>query len=175
MFQINKLNCVLESPCAVHSCNADYPTIHVHPSRFLILLKYRLQQTGIKVYSVELTGGCASYVLSKSEKTSYNDIDITFVVDINKIEHHVYWFNQIRKCLLRCVIEGYKSLTGKDISQERTTLAYVQKMMKIPKNEANGQSSRFSKVDDFWSLITLRNNHGQNMEFKFLLKMKTCV
>jgi len=174
--QYSRLNEVLGDVYRIDSYG-NFPALNVRPWNLIKLIKDRLEEAGVKMMSAELSGGAASYVMSAREK-DYNDLDLMFLVDFN-FEENFEKFNTIRTIVLTIIKETYM-LVMKNLHNDQLTeyfdvalplisRAYVHKMIKVP---SNYQQRYQLNCKDCWSLISLRNNDGRNIEFKFVQSMK---
>lgn len=155
----------------------DFPALEVIPWELIQIVKNRLEEAGVKIRSAELSGGAASYVMSTREK-EFNDLDLMFLVDFG-YEEHFQKFNIIRTIVLSIIHEIYIEVmksyhpqnaeSSFEIQLPLISRAYVHKMIKVP---TNYQQKYNLNSNDCWSLISLRNNDGENIEFKFVQSMK---
>jgi len=150
--QVKRLDNVIEQVVPIHG-RGNFPTLDVKLKDLVKIVRTKLEtEQSIRVSDIRLNGGAASYVLLP-ENSSYNDLDLIFQVDL--IDHSIY--DKIRTAVLDSLLEFLpKSANKERISPNSLKDAYIDKMVKV--NE---------KVDK-WSLISLSNNTGRNVELKFV-------
>ena len=155
--QIHRLHQVMGDSIPVHG-KGNFPTISLKLKDLVLLVKEKLMKDGISVKDIRLNGGAASYILGlESPVQSYNDLDLIFGVELESHE-------DLQKCK-NAALDSLKDLLPDDVSREKMSPskivdAYVQKMVKVATEK------------DRWSLISLSNNKGRNVELKFVHKMK---
>jgi len=160
--QFTKLDKLMNSDIEIHG-QGTFPNIKVALKDFVVSLKSKLQKADIPLDSVRLNGGAASHVVGMRQMIDdigYNDLDLIF--GLSSEEEEV--FENVRQ-LLYATLRGL--LPDDDETGEALRLSdsvvddgYVQKMVKVCNN------------NDCWSLISLYNNDGQNVEVKFVHRMK---
>ena len=158
---------------------------------FVVLLKKNMESEQVPLDSIRLNGGAASHVIGMRQMIDdigYNDLDLIF--GLKSDDEQV--FDTVRLMLyatLRSLLPGCGTETsrrqlddsngqasgdeGTESSDVRTTNnsvsaltdsviddGYVHKMVKVSNNNDN------------WSLISLYNNNGENVEVKFVHRMK---
>ncbi|KAJ8348221.1 hypothetical protein SKAU_G00268100 [Synaphobranchus kaupii] len=154
--QVQTLDQVLTEVIPIHG-RGNFPTLEVKPKDIIHLVKNRLVKREIKVRDVRLNGSIASHVLVKENGTSYKDLDIIFGVELPSQED----FQIIKDVVLGCLLDFLPQGVNKDkITALTMKEAYVQKMVKV-----------FNEHDR-WSLISLSNNHGKNLELKFVNSLR---
>lgn len=120
----------------------------------------KLKDNGIHVNDVRVNGGVATYIIGDSDVNplGYNDVDLIFSVNLESEEHLLRLKDYVMECLL-----GYfpKATNCDKISPGALTDAYVSKLAKVW--QTNG---------DKWTLVTLSNHFGMNLELKFVDTMK---
>lgn len=119
----------------------------------LQVVRSRLEQRGVAVRDVRLNGSAASHVLHQDSGLGYNDLDLIFGVSLPDQEA----FRLVRDVVLDCLLDFLPA----GVSRRRLTAAtlreaYVQKLVKVVEDS------------DRWSLISLSNNSGKNVELKFV-------
>ncbi|XP_071505554.1 terminal nucleotidyltransferase 5C-like [Diadema antillarum] len=155
--QVRRLDGVLKTPVNVHG-RGNFPTLEVTLLDLVENVRDKLEENEIDVRCIRLNGGAASFVLnSAAEDQSYNDLDLIFGVDLSKAENTSIIRDAVFECLLDFLPE--------EVSKERMNActmqeAYTEKMVKIY-NE-----------NDRWSLISLLNIAGENIELKFVDQMR---
>lgn len=154
--QVSRLQNVLNQVVQVHG-RGNFPTLDVHLRSLIETVSYGLKREGLKIKDIRLNGSTASYILSKDNITAYNDIDLIFGVEIRSHSH----LQQIKTVVLSSLIDFLPIGVSKDKMSSCTLKeAYVQKMVKV------------SNDNDRWSLISLSNNEGKNIELKFVDTMR---
>uniref|UniRef100_A0A3B4APK5 polynucleotide adenylyltransferase n=1 Tax=Periophthalmus magnuspinnatus TaxID=409849 RepID=A0A3B4APK5_9GOBI len=150
--QVEVLHQVLSDVVPIHG-RGNFPTLELRPRDIIIAVRARLQRQGIHVRDVRLNGSTASHVLVCDNGTSYKDLDIIFGVELPSQEE----FQVIKEAVLGCLLDCLPTGVNKErISSATMKEAYVQKMVKV-----------FNEHDR-WSLISLSNNSGKNLELKFV-------
>ncbi|XP_039669725.1 nascent polypeptide-associated complex subunit alpha, muscle-specific form isoform X2 [Perca fluviatilis] len=150
--QVEVLHQVLSEVVPIHG-RGNFPTLELRPRDIIIAVRARLQKLGITVRDVRLNGSTASHVLVRDNGTSYKDLDIIFGVELPSQEEFQVIKESVLGCLLDCLPAG---VNRERISSATMKEAYVQKMVKV-----------FTEHDR-WSLISLSNNSGKNLELKFV-------
>uniref|UniRef100_W5NCV7 polynucleotide adenylyltransferase n=1 Tax=Lepisosteus oculatus TaxID=7918 RepID=W5NCV7_LEPOC len=154
--QVETLDQVLTEVIPIHG-RGNFPTLEVKPKDIIHVVKDRLVEKEITVRDVRLNGSTASHVLVKENGTSYKDLDIIFGVELPKQED----FQIIKEVVLGCLLDFLPKCVNKDkITALTMKEAYVQKMVKV-----------FTEHDR-WSLISLSNNSGKNVELKFVNSLR---
>jgi hypothetical protein len=155
--QVKKLDDLLNYSTPIHG-RGNFPTLNVTLKDFIRNLNSKLSNSDVFVKDIRINGGVASYILTNMTDYQYSDIDIIFYCTL--IEDNVNNFDKIKQCVFDCLLDYLPSQTKKDkISSIHLKEAYVMKMVKVCDN-------------DIWSLISLCNDDGQNIELKFVHKMK---
>ncbi|XP_061103997.1 terminal nucleotidyltransferase 5C-like [Conger conger] len=154
--QVQTLDQVLTEVIPIHG-RGNFPTLEVKPKDIIHVVKNRLVKREIKVRDVRLNGSTASHVLVQENGTGYKDLDIIFGVEIPRQED----FQVIKEVVLGCLLDFLPRGVNKDkITALTMKEAYVQKMVKV-----------FNEHDR-WSLISLSNNRGKNVELKFVNSLR---
>ncbi|KAM7389444.1 hypothetical protein PAMP_023425 [Pampus punctatissimus] len=154
--QVEVLHQVLSDVVPIHG-RGNFPTLELRPRDIIIAVRARLQKQGITVKDVRLNGSTASHVLVRDNGTSYKDLDIIFGVELPSQEEFQVIKESVLGCLLECLPAG---VNRERISSATMKEAYVQKMVKV-----------FNEHDR-WSLISLSNNSGKNLELKFVSTLR---
>ncbi|XP_041462532.1 LOW QUALITY PROTEIN: terminal nucleotidyltransferase 5C-like [Lytechinus variegatus] len=154
--QVVRLDEVLTTPVDVHG-RGNFPTLDVTLLDLVENVREKLVDSNIDVRCIRLNGGAASYILSTDENQSYNDLDLIFGVDLSKLENTGIIRDAVFECLL--------NFLPKEVNKERMSSctmqeAYTEKMVKIYND------------NDRWSLISLLNMAGKNIELKFVDRMR---
>ncbi|XP_020773381.2 terminal nucleotidyltransferase 5C-like, partial [Boleophthalmus pectinirostris] len=154
--QVEVLHQVLSDVVPIHG-RGNFPTLELRPRDIIIAVRDQLQRQGIRVRDVRLNGSTASHVLVRDNGTSYKDLDIIFGVELPTQEE----FQVIKEAVLGCLLDCLPTGVNKErISSATMKEAYVQKMVKV-----------FNEHDR-WSLISLSNNSGKNLELKFVSSLR---
>ncbi len=150
--QVSRLNDVLTEAVPVHG-RGNFPTLEVRLKDIVQMVRNRLELRGIMVKDVRLNGSTASHVLEKDVGWSYKDLDVIFRVDLPREEE----FQLIKDVVLSTLLDFLPEGVNKEkISPMTLKEAYVQKLVKVYTEQ------------DRWSLISLSNNNGRNVELKFV-------
>ncbi|XP_077464654.1 uncharacterized protein LOC144081943 [Stigmatopora argus] len=154
--QVAVLHQVLSDIVPIHG-RGNFPTLELRPRDIIIAVRASLQKQGIVVRDVRLNGSTASHVLVQDNRLSYKDLDIIFGVELPSQEEFQVIKESVLGCLLDCLPAG---VNRERISSATMKEAYVQKMVKV-----------FNEQDR-WSLISLSNNSGKNLELKFVSMLR---
>lgn len=150
--QVDRLNEVLCEPVPVHG-RGNFPTLEVCLKDIVKMVRNQLEQRDIKVKDIRLNGSTASHVLVRDIGWSYKDLDIIFRINLPQEAD----FQLIKDVVLGTLLDFLPEGVNKEkITHMTLKEAYVQKLVKV----YTGQ--------DRWSLISLSNNYGRNVEFKFV-------
>ncbi|XP_069749864.1 terminal nucleotidyltransferase 5A-like [Narcine bancroftii] len=154
--QIQSLNQILTEVIPIHG-RGNFPTLEIKPIDIIYVVKDRLEEKGILVHDIRLNGSTASHILVKQNRTSYKDLDVIFRVELIGEEEFQVVKGVVLDCLLDFLPQGVnkEKITGLTLKE-----AYVQKMVKV------------SNDHDQWSLISLSNNSGKNVELKFVNSLR---
>jgi len=107
----------------------------------------------VAVRSVKLNGSAASHALHQDSGLGYKDLDLIFAVSLQDERT----FGLVRDVVLDCLLDFLPAGVCKErISPLTLKEAYVQKLVKVRTDT------------DRWSLISLSNNMGKNVELKFV-------
>lgn len=150
--QVSRLNDVLTEVVPVHG-RGNFPTLEVRLKDIVACVRSRLELSGIRVKDMRLNGSTASHVLVQDIGWSYKDLDVIFRVDLpNEAE-----FQLIKEVVLETLLDFLPEGVNKEkITPMTLKEAYVQKLVKVHTEQ------------DRWSLISLSNNNGRNVELKFV-------
>ncbi|KAL0588847.1 Terminal nucleotidyltransferase 5D [Plecturocebus cupreus] len=154
--QVITLDQVLDEVIPIHG-RGNFPTLEVKPKDIIHVVKDQLIEQGIIVKDTRLNGSIASYVLARRHGISYKDLDVVFGVELPSYQE----FHIVKDAVLGCLLD----FLPKGVKKEKMTSyimqeAYVQKLVKIYNEH------------DRWSLISLSNNTGKNLELKFVSSLK---
>ncbi|KAJ8405929.1 hypothetical protein AAFF_G00308170 [Aldrovandia affinis] len=154
--QVSRLNEVLTEVVPVHG-RGNFPTLEVCLRDVVRTVRARLQGQGIGVRDVRLNGSTASHVLLEDEGWRLKDLDVIFRVDLPQEAG----FQLVRDMVLSSLLDFLPGGVNKDrITAVTLKEAYVQKLVKV------------STAVDRWSLISLCNNDGRNVELKFVDRIR---
>ena len=157
--EVSRLDAVLTDIIQIHG-RGNFPTIEVQPKKFIKLLTKQLSDSNISITDYRVNGSAASHVLNERHEagdSSYNDLDLIFNVSIPSSSD----FTLIKDCVLNTLMEFLPGEVSKDrISSLTMKEAYVKKMVKVVNK------------NDTWSLISLTNQEGCDIELKFVDTMK---
>uniref|UniRef100_UPI00358F96D9 terminal nucleotidyltransferase 5C-like isoform X1 n=2 Tax=Myxine glutinosa TaxID=7769 RepID=UPI00358F96D9 len=150
--QVRRLDEVLTEAVPVHG-RGNFPTLEVQPREIVLKVRARLASRGIAVRDVRLNGSAASHVLHQDSGLVYKDLDLIFGVQLPGEAE----FQVVKEVVLDCLLDFLPEGVSKDKMGPQTLKeAYVQKMVKVCNDT------------DRWSLISLSNNSGKNVELKFV-------
>jgi hypothetical protein len=162
---VNKLCSILEEPIEIHG-QGNFPTLNIVSKDFLIELRQAFQLNNIDIKDVRLNGGAASYVLTNDKSFSYSDIDFIFRCDLSSESAWTQIKTTVCECLARHIssINSSSSSFSSQLSFSPIIIqaAYVEKVVRVV-NPSN---------NDSWALMSLCNVNGQNIELKFVDRMK---
>lgn len=123
------------------------------PHRPLQVVRSSLEEQGLHVHSVRLHGSAASHVLHPESGLGYKDLDLVFQMDLQSEASFQLTKAVVLACLLDFLPEG---VSRAKITPLTLKEAYVQKLVKVCTDL------------DRWSLISLSNKSGKNVELKFV-------
>ncbi|KAM8987712.1 terminal nucleotidyltransferase 5D [Ara ararauna] len=154
--QITILDQVLSEVIPIHG-RGNFPTLDVKLKDVIHVVKEQLTEKQISVRDIRLNGSTASHILVEQNGTSYKDLDIIFGVELpSELE-----FQVVKEAVLNCLLDFLPKCVNKEkITAQTMKDAYVQKMVKV------------STDYDRWSLISLSNNSGKNVELKFVNSLR---
>ncbi|XP_029462401.1 terminal nucleotidyltransferase 5D [Rhinatrema bivittatum] len=154
--QIKILDQVLTEVIPIHG-RGNFPTLEVKPKDIIHAVKEQLVAKQIVVRDIRLNGSTASHILIKQNGTSCKDLDIIFGVELPGEQA----FQIVKEIVLDCLLDFLPKCVNKEkITALTMKEAYVQKMVKV------------SNDHDRWSLISLSNNSGKNVELKFVNSLR---
>ncbi|XP_028823823.1 terminal nucleotidyltransferase 5A-like [Denticeps clupeoides] len=150
--QVRRLDSILTESIPIHG-RGNFPTLEMQPRDIVKLVRRRMEERSIRVLEVRLNGSAASHVLHEDSGLGYKDLDLIFCADIkSEVE-----FQTVKNLVLDSLLDFLPEGVNKDkITAATLKEAYVQKMVKVCTNS------------DRWSLISLSNNSGKNVELKFV-------
>ncbi|XP_004329469.2 terminal nucleotidyltransferase 5D [Tursiops truncatus] len=154
--QVITLHQVLDEVIPIHG-RGNFPTLEVKPKDIIHVVKDQLIEQGIIVKDTRLNGSTASYILASYNGMSYKDLDVILGIELPSDQE----FQLVKDVVLGCLLD----FLPKGVKKEKITLktmkeAYVQKMVKV------------CNKHDRWSLISLSNNTGKNVELKFVNSLR---
>ncbi|XP_065648842.1 terminal nucleotidyltransferase 5C [Hydra vulgaris] len=158
--EVCRLEEVLGSVIQVHG-RGNFPTLEVKPKDFIKQLTAKLLLQELSITDYRLNGSTASYVLNGQNEDhdnyTYNDLDLIFNINLKSSSD----FMKVKDSVLETLMDFLPA----EVSKERMSgctmnEAYVRKMVKITNKQDN------------WSLISLTNDQGRNIELKFVDSMK---
>ncbi|KAM4048018.1 terminal nucleotidyltransferase 5B [Anomaloglossus baeobatrachus] len=150
--QVRRLDAILRESVPIHG-RGNFPTLSCQPRHLVQVVRSRLEQTGILVHNVKLNGSAASHVLHEDSGLGYKDLDLIFLVDLKGPDA----FQVVKTAVLDCLLDFLPVGVNKEkITPMTLREAYVQKLVKV------------CTESDRWSLISLSNNNGKNIELKFV-------
>lgn len=150
--QVRRLDSILRESVPIHG-RGNFPTLSVQPRHIVQVVRARLEEQGLTVRDVRLNGSAASHVLHEDNGLGYKDLDLIFGLSLSDDRA----FRLVKDVVLDCLVDFLPAGACRErISPLALKEAYVQKMVKVC-NES-----------DRWSLISLSNNTGKNVELKFV-------
>ncbi|MEQ2206133.1 Terminal nucleotidyltransferase 5A [Xenoophorus captivus] len=150
--QVQRLDSILGESVPIHG-RGNFPTLSVKPRQIVQVVRARLEEKGVVVRDVKLNGSAASHVLHQDNGLGYKDLDLIFGLHLSDDKA----FRLVKDVVLDCLVD----FLPEGVCRERITAlalkeAYVQKLVKVCNDT------------DRWSLISLSNNTGKNVELKFV-------
>ncbi|KAG8542826.1 hypothetical protein GDO81_026041 [Engystomops pustulosus] len=154
--QITILHQVLTEVTPIHG-RGNFPTLEVKPKDIIHMVKEQLIKKKITIRDIRLNGSTASHILMQQNGTSCKDLDIIFGVELPNEQA----FQTVKDIVLDSLLDFLPKCVNKEkITALTMNEAYVQKMVKV------------STDHDRWSLISLSNNSGKNVELKFVNSLR---
>ncbi|XP_069064673.1 terminal nucleotidyltransferase 5B-like [Pleurodeles waltl] len=152
--QVQRLDALLGESVPIHG-RGNFPTLSVRPRTLVQMVRSWLELKGINVKNMRLNGSAASHVLHQDGGLGYKDLDLIFGVDLKSAETYQVVKDVVLGCLCgsRMPVQG---VNKEKMSPMTLKEAYVQKLVKV------------RTENDRWSLISLSNNSGKNVELKFV-------
>lgn len=154
--QVTRLDNVLQEVLPIHG-RGNFPTIEVRLRDLIAVVRAKLTADSVPVRDIRINGGAASHILATDSDQAYNDLDLIFAVELGSQRSYDRVKNAVLDALLEFLPGG---VNKKRMSSCSLKEGYVNKMVKVS-NDA-----------DRWSLISLSNNGGRNIELKFVDTMK---
>lgn len=150
--QVQRLDSILTETIPIHG-RGNFPTLEMQPRQIVKVVRSRMEEKHIHVREVRLNGSAASHVLHEDSGLGYKDLDLIFCADMKGESD----FQTVKDIVLDCLLDFLPGCVNKEkISPLTLKEAYVQKMVKVCTDS------------DRWSLISLSNNRGKNVELKFV-------
>lgn len=150
--QVQRLDSILGEAIPIHG-RGNFPTLSIQPRQIVQVVRARLEEKGVSVRDVRLNGSAASHVLHQDTGLGYKDLDLIFGVSLKDEQA----FRLIKDMVLDCLLDFLPAVVCKErITALTLKDAYVQKLVKVCNDT------------DRWSLISLCNNTGKNVELKFV-------
>ncbi|XP_041727930.1 terminal nucleotidyltransferase 5A [Coregonus clupeaformis] len=150
--QVQRLDAILTETIPIHG-RGNFPTLEMKPRQIVKVVRSRMEERNIHVRDVRLNGSAASHVLHEDSGLGYKDLDLIFCADMKGESD----FQIVKDIVLDCLLDFLPDGVNKQkISPLTLKEAYVQKMVKVCNDS------------DRWSLISLSNNRGKNVELKFV-------
>ncbi|XP_043847049.1 terminal nucleotidyltransferase 5B [Dromiciops gliroides] len=154
--QVQRLDALLGEEVPIHG-RGNFPTLTVQPRQIVQVVQSRLEQLRVPIHSIRLNGSAASHVLHQDNGLGYKDVDLIFRVDLQDEAA----FQLVRDTVLACLLDLLPAGVNRaKITPQTLTEAYVQKLVKVCTDV------------DRWSLISLSNNSGKNVELKFVDRLR---
>ncbi|KAF3691585.1 putative nucleotidyltransferase FAM46A [Channa argus] len=150
--QVQRLDAILTETIPIHG-RGNFPTLEMQPRQIVKVVRSRMEEKQIHVRDVRLNGSAASHILHEDSGLGFKDLDLIFCADM-KGERD---FQTVKDIVLDCLLDFLPDCVNKEkITPLTLKEAYVQKMVKVCNDS------------DRWSLISLSNNRGKNVELKFV-------
>ncbi|KAL2084813.1 hypothetical protein ACEWY4_020331 [Coilia grayii] len=150
--QVQRLDSILTETIPIHG-RGNFPTLEMKPRQIVKVVRSRMEERMINVRDVRLNGSAASHVLHEDSGLGYKDLDLIFCADLKGETE----FQIVKEIVLDCLLDFLPVGVNKEkITPLTLKEAYVQKMVKVCNDS------------DRWSLISLSNNRGKNVELKFV-------
>ncbi|KAJ8354073.1 hypothetical protein SKAU_G00216400 [Synaphobranchus kaupii] len=150
--QVQRLDKILTDTIPIHG-RGNFPTLEMKPRQIVKVVRSRMDEKQITVRDVRLNGSAASHVLHEDSGLGYKDLDLIFCADLKGEAE----FQTVKDIVLDCLLDFLPEGVNKEkITPLTLKEAYVQKMVKVCNDS------------DRWSLISLSNNSGKNVELKFV-------
>ncbi|KAL8202634.1 UNVERIFIED_CONTAM: Terminal nucleotidyltransferase 5C [Gekko kuhli] len=154
--QVSRLHAILSEVVPIHG-RGNFPTLKVTLKDIVQTVRSRLEEANIQVHDVRLNGSAAGQVLVKDNGLGCKDLDLVFQVTLASEAEFQLVRDVVLQSLLNFLPEGVSKLK---ISPMTLKEAYIQKLVKV-----------YTEADR-WSLISLSNNHGRNVELKFVDRIR---
>ncbi|XP_034031305.1 terminal nucleotidyltransferase 5A [Thalassophryne amazonica] len=150
--QVQRLDAILTETIPIHG-RGNFPTLEMQPRQIVKVVRSRMEEKLIYVRDVRLNGSAASHILHEDSGLGYKDLDLIFYADMKSEAD----FQIVKDIVLDCLLDFLPDCVNKEkITPLTLKEVYVQKMVKVCNDS------------DRWSLISLSNNRGKNVELKFV-------
>lgn len=154
--QVSRLHATLSEVVSIHG-RGNFPTLKVTLKDIVQTIRRRLEEANVQVHDVRLNGSAAGQVLVKDNGLGCKDLDLVFQVTLASEAEFQLVRDVVLQSLLNFLPEGVSKLK---ISPMTLKEVYIQKLVKV-----------YSEADR-WSLISLSNHHGRNVELKFVDRIR---
>uniref|UniRef100_A0A2D4MHH8 Terminal nucleotidyltransferase 5C n=2 Tax=Micrurus TaxID=8634 RepID=A0A2D4MHH8_9SAUR len=154
--QVNRLHEILSEVVLIHG-RGNFPTLKITLKKIIQTVRSRLEEASILVHDVRLNGSAAGHVLVKDNGLGCKDLDLVFQVSLPSETEFQLVKKVVLQSLLNFLPEGVNKLK---ITPMTLKEVYIEKLVKV------------STEIDRWSLISLSNRHGRNVELKFVDRIR---
>jgi len=161
--QVDKLLSILGSKMQVHSHN-NFPDLNIRLADLIRAVKISCARFNVRVNDVRMNGSAAAFVVCDDPQApscpiiQYRDLDLIFGVEIDGEDT----LHNIKEAVLTALIDFMPQGTNRDrLVPNHLEVAYVKKMFKT-----------FTADADRWSLLSLHNTAGRNIDLKFVHCMR---
>ncbi|ETE73421.1 Protein FAM46C, partial [Ophiophagus hannah] len=154
--QVSRLHEILSEVVLIHG-RGNFPTLKITLKKIIQTVRSRLEEASILVHDVRLNGSAAGHVLVKDNGLGCKDLDLVFQVSLPSETEFQLVKEVVLQSLLNFLPEGVNKLK---ITPMTLKEVYIEKLVKV------------STEIDRWSLISLSNRHGRNVELKFVDRIR---
>ena len=161
--QVEKLVSILDKEMQVHSHN-NFPDLTIRLVDLIRAVKVSCTRFNVHVKDVRMNGSAAAYVVCddpeapSSPAVQYRDLDLIFSVQIESEDT----LHNIKEAVLTAIKDFLPPGINRDrLAASHLEVAYVKKMFKT-----------FTAAADRWSLLSLHNTAGRNIDLKFVHCMR---
>ncbi|XP_063152737.1 terminal nucleotidyltransferase 5C [Candoia aspera] len=154
--QVRRLHEILSEVVPIHG-RGNFPTLKITLKKIIQTVRRRLEEASILVCDVRLNGSAAGHVLVKDNGLGFKDLDLVFQVSLPSETEFQLVKDVVLQSLLNFLPEGVNKLK---ITPMTLKEVYIEKLVKV------------STEIDRWSLISLSNKHGRNVELKFVDRIR---
>ncbi|XP_062984987.1 terminal nucleotidyltransferase 5C [Elgaria multicarinata webbii] len=154
--QVSRLHEVLSEVVPVHG-RGNFPTLKITLKDIIQTVRSRLDEASIQVHDVRLNGSAAGHVLVKDNGLGCKDLDLVFQVSLSNETEFQLVRDVVLQSLLNFLPEGVNKLKITPMTLKET---YIEKLVKV-----------YTDIDR-WSLISLSNKNGRNIELKFVDRIR---
>ncbi|XP_034266936.1 terminal nucleotidyltransferase 5C [Pantherophis guttatus] len=154
--QVSRLHEILSEVVPIHG-RGNFPTLKITLKKIIQTVRSRLEEASILVHDVRLNGSAAGHVLVKDNGLGCKDLDLVFQVSLPSETEFQLVKEVVLQSLLNFLPEGVNKLK---ITPMTLKEVYIEKLVKV------------STEIDRWSLISLSNRHGRNVELKFVDRIR---